>query len=414
MLIFMKRNIFLWSLFDFANSVVMIVFLFYFSQWVVVDGGKPDWWYNSTLIFSSLFFILTAPVAGQIIDKTGRKLPGLRVCTAIAFLLYATTALIATLAPEYVLAAVIVETIALCVYLLSFVYYTPLIHQISTPANYGFISGIGQAANYLGQVVGLLLAIPVAGGAIHFLGAAGRAQTLLPATLAFGLLSLPMLLGFREEVSQKPAVAISVRDEYRRIFSTLRQILSIRNLGFLFGAYFLFSDALLTFSNNFPIILEKVHGVSDTTKSLLTAGILLLSVFGAVIFGRLADRVGKKRVLRWLLVVFIVLLPLVALAPSFKVLVATCLFLGLLFGPVWSISRAMVADYSPRELSGSSFSYYIVAERFATFVGPITWSGILAATASYGTRSYGFAMIGMSLLIMASLFFLRRVEDDRQ
>ena len=32
----MKRNILLWSLYDFANSIVMIVFLLYFAQWPLV------------------------------------------------------------------------------------------------------------------------------------------------------------------------------------------------------------------------------------------------------------------------------------------------------------------------------------------------------------------------------------------
>ena len=70
----MKRNIFLWALYDFANSLVMIIFLFYFSQWLVIESGKPDWWFNAMLIVSSVLFILTAPIAGQIIDKTGKKM----------------------------------------------------------------------------------------------------------------------------------------------------------------------------------------------------------------------------------------------------------------------------------------------------------------------------------------------------
>jgi MFS transporter, UMF1 family len=406
----MNRNIFFWSLYDFANSLVMIIFLFYFSQWVVVDSGKPDWWFNATLIVSSLLFIVTAPVLGQIIDKTGPKLPGLRISTVAAVLLYGAVALITMLAPGQVLLAVIVETAALYAYLLSFVYYTPLIHQISTPANYGSVSGIGQAANAFGQVVGLLAAIPLGSGAIHLFGAAGRAQALLPAVVAFAVFSLPMLLWFKEAVMPGNPVQVRIRDEYKTFFVTLKKILSVRNLAFLFGAYFLFSDALLTFSNNFPILLEKVYGLDDTMKGILTAAILLLSVVGAIGFGKLSDRIGHKRVLRWLLVVFIIFLPVVAFAPSFTILVAACLLLGLCFGPVWSISRAMVAEYSPLELSARSFSYYVVAERFATFIGPITWSGILAATAASGTTSYGFAMVGMSVLIVASLFFLRRVD----
>ena len=41
-----KKNIFFWTLYDFANSIVAIVFFLYFSQWLVVDKGVPDFWYN--------------------------------------------------------------------------------------------------------------------------------------------------------------------------------------------------------------------------------------------------------------------------------------------------------------------------------------------------------------------------------
>jgi hypothetical protein len=95
----MKKNVFLWALYDFANSIVMIVFLFYFSQWLVVDSGKPDWWFNATLIMSSLLFILTAPVAGQRLDATGHKLSGVRVTSVIMFVFYFSAALVVLFAP---------------------------------------------------------------------------------------------------------------------------------------------------------------------------------------------------------------------------------------------------------------------------------------------------------------------------
>lgn len=411
----MKKNIYLWALYDFANSIIMIVFLFYFSQWLVVDSGKPDWWFNATLVVSSVLFVLTAPVIGQRLDVTRRKLAGVRLATVIMLLLYSATSLVVLFAPSQPLLAAVLFTLALYFYILSFVFYTPMISDISDDTNRGYVSGIGMGFNYAGQVIGLLVTLPFATGAIYLFGSTGRPQTLLPAVVLFGLLSLPMLLWFKEKGLPEITDKVSIRDEYAKIFRTIRQILLNRNLVFLLLGYFLFSDALLTFSNNFPLFLEKVFGASDSVKTYLTAGILTLSAIGSVILGKISDRRGSVRTLIALLVVWIFLFMSIAFVPSFKVVAVICLVAGFFFGSMWGISRTIVAETAHAAVEASSFSFYILAERFATLVGPVTWSVVLASTASLGKISYSYAILSMGVLVFVSLFFVRkiRVETSR-
>ncbi|NDE68341.1 MFS transporter, partial [bacterium] len=365
----MKKNIYLWALYDFANSILSITFLFYFSQWLVVDSGRPDWWFNVALIVSSLLFILSAPIAARHIDRTGRKLPGLRVTSAVLFILYLMVACVTIFWPIHVVVAVVVYTFALYFYLMSFLYYTPMLNDLSTHENRSHVSGIGGAANYLGQVTGLLATLPFVTGAIYFFGAHGRAQALLPAVILSALFALPTLIMYREEGGhQRP-----VSEVQRTVVSTMKSVFANRNLLLLLVGYFFFSDALLTFSNNFPIYLQKVHEVGDSIKAYLTLSILFFSGIGAFIFGKLADKKGKKRVLSWLLIAWCVFFPLLAFAPSFSFVVVLCVVAGIMFGPVWAVSRAMVSDYAPREIEASSFGLYVIAERFATFIGPIVW-----------------------------------------
>ena len=56
-----KKNIFLWASYDFANSIITIVFFLYFSQWLVVEKGVSDLLFNMSFVVSSLFLVLTAP-----------------------------------------------------------------------------------------------------------------------------------------------------------------------------------------------------------------------------------------------------------------------------------------------------------------------------------------------------------------
>lgn len=406
----MKKNIFLWALYDFANSILMIAFLFYFSQWLVVDSHKPDWWYNATLVVSSLLFIITAPIAGRRLDAMAKKLSGVRVTTIITFLLYLATALITLFAPSQALLATILFTLGLYFYLLSFVYYTPMVNDLATEANKGWVSGLGMGANYVGQVLGILAVLPFATGAVYLFGAEGRAQALFPAVVLFAVFALPMLLQYREVPRAQNVQNTGVKGEYRKIIQTIKQIFSVRNLSLLLVGYFFFSDALLTFSNNFPIFLEKVYTASDSIKTYLTAGILTLSAVGSVIIGKIADKKGHKKTLVAILICWAILFPLMAFAPSFNFIIIVFLVAGFLFGPVWGVSRAMVGNLAPKQIEASSFSFYIIAERFATFIGPLVWSIVINVTAARGTMSYNYAVLAMGILVVVGLMFVGKIR----
>ena len=83
---------------------------------------------------------------------------------------------------------------------------------------------------------------------------------------------------------------------------------------------------------------------------------------------------------------------------------------GFWHGAVWTVSRALVADLAPPENVNTVFSFYILAERFATFVGPIAWSLTLLLTKNSGILSYRYAMLVMAFLIVIGLWILRGVR----
>ena len=402
----MKKKITYWALYDFANSLVVMAFLFYFSQWLVVDQGQPAWWYNVALLVSSGLFILTAPFASKKIDETGKKVGGLRLWTVLACVGFTATALITMLSDNLDVLATVLYTLSMYAYLTCFLYFTPMLNDLSTTANRSRVSGIGQSANSSGQVVGLLVTLPFASGALTLFGDSGRAQALLPATVLFLLFSLPILLFYKEEAVHTKGMDESFTPSFLRTF---KKVFSYKPLALLLLAYFLFSDATLTFANNFPLYLETIHGVSDTVKSLLTIGILGFAAIGAYVFGRIADKKGEIKTLLGILIAWIVIFPLVAFLPSFIVLVPVFLVAGILFGPIWAISRSLVGHLAPEGLVASSYSYYVVAERFATFIGPAVWSIALIAFGE-GIRGYQAALLAMMFVLVISVFVLKRLK----
>jgi UMF1 family MFS transporter len=220
---------------------------------------------------------------------------------------------------------------------------------------------------------------------------------------------LPMLLSYKEENAGHSTDNIQTNSP-KTPLSLFKSIFTYKPLAFLFLAYFLFSDAMLTFANNFPLYLETIHGVSDTVKALLTIAILGLAAVGAVIFGRIADKKGELKTLMGILIAWCVLFPVMAFVPSFYALVPIYLIAGIIFGPVWAISRSLVGQLAPQGLVASSYSYYVVAERFATFIGPLVWS-LTLVTVGEGARGYQAALLAMTVLLIVSIGVLKRIPN---
>ena len=381
-----------------------MAFLFYFSQWLVIDRGQPAWWYNFSLIISSVLFLITAPKASYLIDQTGKKIKGLRWWTAMSFIGFTATALMTVLVSGFELLATIFYTLAMYAYLMCFLYFTPMLNDLSRSNNRSWISGLGQGANSIGQVTGVLVTLPFVNG-LTLLGEPGRAQALLPAIILFALFSLPILIFYRENTFITPPK----NNLPPNSLSLLKIIWSYRPLAFMLIAYFLFSDTLITFANNFPLYLETIHGVSDTIKSLLTAMILVLAAIGAIIFGQLADKKGEVKILTWIIIAWCVIFPAMALITNFYFLIPVFLVAGLLFGPVWGISRSLVGQLAPTDLVASSYSYYVIAERFATFIGPGIWS-LALITAGEDVRGYQTGLFFLTILLVISLVFLKQIN----
>lgn len=415
----MKKQIFLWSLYDFANSIVMMAFLFYFSQWLVIERGAPAWWYNLALIFSSILFLITAPSISFKIDSNKiLKINGLRFWTIITLISYLIISILVMLGLGFELFLTILFAFATYAYLTCFLYFTPMLNDLSNEKDRTFVSGLGQASNSVGQVFGILIILPFVNG-ITLFGDPGRAQALLPATIIFGVLILPMLLFYKEnkvknEFTENGGVEegkIIQRAEHKTIKSVFLNVFSYKPLAIMFLAYFLFSDSLITFTNNFPLYLETVHHVGDTSKSILTALILILAGVGAIIFGKIANKIGDIKTLKIVLWVWVFIFLSAILIDDFKILLPIFCVAGLFFGPIWSVSRSIVGNLAPKHLVASSYSYYVVAERFATLIGPGMWSLALIFWGE-GILGYKMGLASLMILIVLSLIVLRKLRDD--
>ena len=379
----------------------------------MIENKVPDLAYNLIFVGSSLLLILTSPIVGVISDKKGVKLPFLQFFTVamtvtisvVAFLtlFFKTTVPIVTMAAFFFL-------LSNYLYQFSLVFYSAIFPQLAPLSKRGQISGIGNGAGWLGQIFGLLVTFPLAVGSIYLFGNPGRAQTFLPAIIIFILLSLPMLLLFKEKATPTKA-KISLKEEYKKYFSNFKSMIKVPGMGRFLLGYFFFTDAVLTLQNNYPIYLQQVYGVDDKTKAIFSISTLLTSALGAVVVGWLADKKGLKKTLLVLSALWIITIPAFSLAPTFNIFWIMGIAIGILFGSTYPVLRAVLSYIAPPDRLSSSFSYYTLMERFSTLLGPIVWGLITSGLVHMGPVRYRIGMFSMGIFVLISFIILRKIPE---
>ncbi len=398
-----KKNLFKWSLYDFANSFVFINFLLYFSQWMIVDGGLSDFWYNAIFAITSILLFLSAPTLASFTDKYGGRKYLLNFATVGTFLGYGLATTFAYLGTQYIFVIAICFLLGQYFYQLSFVFYNTLIEDVADIEHRARASGIGQFSNSLGQIAGLLVALPLS---------ATRLQPLFPSLILFILLSLPMMIYFIDSKPKENKFSVNVLKEgEKEYFRKMKIFFSISVAVPILVSFFFFNDALITLTNNYPIYMERVFGISDNIKNYLLLAVLLMSATGGIVFGWVADRVGKLKTLKFILVGWIILIPLVATSRSLISLSIFSCLVGLLLGSVVTVTRAYLSEILKKEELGYGFSFYTLAERFATLLGPLTWGGIIAVLGTERT-SYRIAILFMTVFIIIGLAILLKWKRE--
>lgn len=149
--------------------------------------------------------------------------------------------------------------------------------------------------------------------------------------------------------SPKPVYksATSVRAfSWRGATSAQRRVVIAAALGWMLDAFdvLLYSIVLAT--------LIRAFNMSRTTAGLLNALTLIASGLGGLLFGALADRFGRRRMLSLSILVYSVFTFACGLSGTILMLAICRFLLGLGMGGEWNTGAALVAETWPSELRG--------------------------------------------------------------
>lgn len=390
-----------WVIYDLANTIFALgVVGLYFSDWLVSEN-HPDSYLALVQAAAAAVVIFLAPWAGARSDVLGRRVPTLVATTLIAV---AATAVLAT-GPVWLTlfmlwsAVVAVNT--------GSVVYDALLVDVSTERTRGKVSGYGVGVGYLGSFIGLglgFLALDVLDW-----GYPGAFRLIAGAFLVF---ALPAFFFVHERPGVADAELPTMGDLVMRLARSWRAAGDYDGVvRFLVGRFF-YTDAINTLIGGFlAIFVIDELGLDRSFFMVLLGVAITAAVIGGLGSGRFIETHGPLRVLRFVLVMW-----MVAIASGIVAAVTGFTDIAWVIGPVgglalgatWSADRVVMIRVSPPRRLGEFYGLYATVGRFATILGPLVWAVIvdvldLPRTAAMGAL-IAFIAIGWSIL--------RRVDDS--
>ncbi|MEJ7705851.1 MAG: MFS transporter [Nocardioidaceae bacterium] len=296
----------------------------------------------------------------------------------------------------------------------SLVIYDAILCEIATPSERDRVSSRGWALGYLGG--GLLLAVDLAVVTLHdSLGLTeGMAVRLclLSAALWWAAFTLIPYRGIRDRplLSSESARESGARHSFAQLWVTLKEMRAYPTTLTFLLAYLFYNDGIQTVIVSSSTYGEKQLGFET---EVLIATILLVQFVafgGALLFGRLAARVGAKRMITVGLVVWMLVVTIAYLLPAGQVLpfLTMAVLIGLVLGGTQALSRSFYSQLIPSGREAEYFSLYQACERGTSWLGTLTFGLVHQWTDSY--RPAVFALIGF---FVVGLALLSRVDASR-
>ena len=388
------KRILAWCLFDFANSaysavIVVTVFSVYYVSYIVGnERGLGDLWWGRAISASLLLVVLTGPVLGAIADRAGRRK---RFFIAFTGLCIGCVALFATLEPGTIVRGFALIALANFAFESSQIYYNAYLPEIAPPERLGTVSGLGFAIGYLGSIIGLLVALPLA---------TAKQFNLIWILVAafFAVFSIPAFLALPRDQAQP--------EKQVNIGAIFRDVLGNAQLRRFLLAYFVYFDGVET-----TIVFSGIFAA--TTLKFTTPEVIKLflavqcsALAGALLLARPTDRWGAKRVISLTLLLWIGVSVGAYLAQTKPTFVAVAVTAGLGLGSIQAASRALMASLIPRGKESELFGFYALCGKSSSILGPLVFGAV-----SYLAGSQRAAVAAVGLFFVVGLLLLQRVSS---
>ncbi len=415
-----QREITGWAMYDWANSafsavVVTVLLGPYLAALIKAQPGsvlpvmgyaiEPEAFYPFCVSISVILQVLFLPLLGTLADHTSLKK---WLMMFFAYSGAAATLLLFFVQGGSILLGGLLFIIANLSFGAAIVFYNAFLPDIAAPAEQDSVSSKGFAYGYIagGIMLGLsLLLLQIMADtrlAIRIsLAAAGVWW------LVFTLLFPQRRLVQRNTIATLPAGANYLTYSLRMFFATLKEMaqsypLTLRYL----IAYLIYNDGIQTVNTVATIFAVAELGIEP--RQLI--GVVLLIQFvaapGAILFNRLAGRIGAKYTVVLTLTGWAGLLIWAYFMRTPGQIWLWAVVEALVLGSSQALSRSIFAKMIPPHQESAYFSLYEISERGTSWIGPIVFGLAVQFTGSSRVALLpliAFFVIGIALLLATNM-----------
>ena len=399
------REVWAWSMYDFANSayttvVITAVFGAYFVAGI---AGKADWatfaW-TVALSISNALVLLAGPVIGAWADAHAAKKRLLAFTTAGCVLATAGLALASPGAVMLALAFVIASNVF---FGLGENLIAAFLPELADSRAMGRVSGWGWSFGYLGGLTALGICLA------YLLGSGKPATESVPVTMLitaafFALASVPTFVFLKER-----AIPQAVENPWQRLAKTWREASRYADLRrFLFCLLF-YQAGIMTVIALAAIYAEQAMQFTQQQTIFLILVVNVTAAIGAFGFGYLQDAIGHVRAVGATLAGWIVMILTAYFSETTFTFWIAANLAGLCMGSSQAAGRAIVGYLAPPARLAEFFGLWGLAMKTAAIFGPLTYGTVTWIFA--GNHRLGILVTGVYFVV--GIVLLRRIDMER-
>ena len=424
-----RKTIFGWCMYDWANSAYITTAAVallpnYFARAIVGEGGINLFGMNVSattlwgyMLGTAAFLVfLFAPVLGAIADfSSGKK----RFLMGFAY----TGSLFATMlyfceSGNVGLTVLLFIGSQVC-FVAANVFYDAFLPQIASEDKLDAVSARGYAFGYVGGslqfaiALGLVAMHEAVGISITMAARIGMAMTGIW-WAGWTLLTMKYLKEVKtpyelpEAYRNQPKVLAYLALGIRRTISTAKRVGRFKHLTLFLIAYMIYNDGIHTVTSMATIYGTEELRLSTTALMVTLLLVQVVAIGGALIFSRLASRIGAKRSVMFALVLWSGVVTYGYFIHTTTEFFVLGMIVGIVLGGTQALSRSLYGSMIPEGASAEFYGFYSVFSKFSSIWGPVTFGLIRQITGSAR-----LAIISLMIFFIVGLILLGFVDEEK-